>query len=153
MKMSEAFPSNYLKAADLQGRTIKATISVVQIEPVGQDKENKPVVYFVGKEKGLVLNKTNGMMIAYVFGDDTDDWGGAEIELYPTMTSFAGKPVEAIRVNVRPPPAKHVEAQPDRIIPNAAARAAQQQQYDERNPPPIGAAGAGRPPLDDDIPF
>jgi hypothetical protein len=57
-------------------------------------------VYFKGKEKGLVLNKTNGNMIAEVAGDDdTDNWGGASIVLYPTRVDMQGKRVDAIRVD------------------------------------------------------
>ena len=61
----------YLKAGDLQGRPVIVTIRDVVVETVGQgrDSEEKPVVCFVGKEKGLVLNTTNGNSIADEFGD------------------------------------------------------------------------------------
>jgi hypothetical protein len=110
MKLSEAFPSNFLKAADLQGRRVTVTISHVKFEDIGDD--HKPVVYFRGKDKGLVLNKTNGNMIAEVAGnDDTDNWGGVAIVLYPTRVDFQGKRVDAIRCD-RPEPGQVRQAAP-----------------------------------------
>ena len=103
MKMSEMYPdtSTWLKAADLQKRRVVVEISHVKAEEInGNDgkKETKAVVYFKGKEKGLVLNKTNAAQIAYMYGDEMDMWGDKQIELYPTMVDFAGKMVEAIRI-------------------------------------------------------
>jgi hypothetical protein len=57
MKISEEFPSQYLKASDLGGRDIRVTMGRVEREKIGTD--NKLVLYFKGKDKGLVLNKTN----------------------------------------------------------------------------------------------
>ena len=68
MRVSQAFPSNYLKAADLQGRNVPVTMNRVEMEDIGGD--HKPVVYFNGKDKGVVLNKTNANNIAQLYGDD-----------------------------------------------------------------------------------
>ena len=46
--VSELFPSRFLKAADLKGRTVKAKIKKVEVEEIGQDRDEKPVVYFEG---------------------------------------------------------------------------------------------------------
>ena len=97
-KVSEAYPSNWLKAIDLKGRTIKATIQKVAFEEIGQDKNRKPVVYFDGAEKGLVLNKTNATEIATAHGDEMDEWAGKEIELFSQMVPYQGQNVPAIRV-------------------------------------------------------
>ncbi len=35
MKLSEAYPSSFLKADDLQGRDVIATISSVELETIG----------------------------------------------------------------------------------------------------------------------
>lgn len=96
MRVSEAFPSNYIKASDLNGSSPKVIISHVKMEDIGDDR--KPIVFFKGKEKGLVLNKTNANNIATLFGDDMDDWQGKEIVLFPAMVDFQGRTVEAIRV-------------------------------------------------------
>ena len=97
-KVSEAYPSNLLKAADLKGRTIKATIQKVAFEEIGQNKDRKPVIYFDGAEKGLVLNKTNATEIAAAHGDEMDEWAGKEIELFSQMVPYQGQNVAAIRV-------------------------------------------------------
>lgn len=101
MRISEAFPSNYIRAADLQGRNVTVVMDRVEVEEVGSG-EHKPVIYFQGKEKGLVLNKTNANNISLAYGDDTDAWTGGELILFPTMVDFQGRTVEAIRVKVPP---------------------------------------------------
>jgi hypothetical protein len=107
MNINEAFPSNYLKAADLQGRTITVKISHVTSEKLGDD--NKLILYFDGKQKGMVLNKTNANNLAFAFGPETDDWQGAEAQLYPTMVDFQGRSVEALRL--KPIPMRRAAAQ------------------------------------------
>ena len=74
MRISDAYPSNYLKASDLQGRTVVVTIDHCDIEDIGD--ERKPILYFQGKQKGMVLNKTNANNVSVLYGDDTDDWIG-----------------------------------------------------------------------------
>ena len=98
MKMNEMYPSSssFLKADDLKGKKIKLTIDSVRMEQM--DDRMKPVVSFKGTDRELVLNKTNGTTIAAMYGDDTDDWTGKEIKLYPTIVDFGGKSVPAIRV-------------------------------------------------------
>ena len=95
--INELFPSKYLKAADLKGRTIKVKILKVEIEEIGQDNTKKPVVYFDGAERGMVMNKTNGTEIAATHGDDTAGWTGKEIEIFSAMVPYQGQNVAAIR--------------------------------------------------------
>ena len=98
MKVSEAFPSNFLKVDDLQNRRVRLTIESVAIEEVGGD--SKPVVHFRGKDRGLVLNKTNAAMIEEITRtDEMDDWPGTEIILYPARVDFQGRRVPAIRID------------------------------------------------------
>lgn len=99
MNIDSAFPSNYLKASDLGDKSPVVTIDRVEVEPIGRDKEIKPVIYFAGKEKGLVLNKTNAKKIAELTGSkDTEDWHGCQIRIYASQTEFAGDMVECVRV-------------------------------------------------------
>lgn len=100
MRISTAFPSNYIKAADLQGQNVTVVIDRVAVEEVGDG--HKPVLYFQGHEKGMVLNKTNSNNIAQAYGDETDDWIGAEVVMFPAMVDFQGKSVEAIRIRIPP---------------------------------------------------
>lgn len=99
MKISSAFPSKFLKAADLQDQNVNVTMSHVDMEDVG-DTDKKPVLYFNGKDKGCVLNKTNSKVITQAYGDDTETWRGKPLILYPAMVDFRGDMVEAIRCRV-----------------------------------------------------
>lgn len=98
MKISQEFPSKYLKADDLDGREVRGTIANVEREKMGDDF--KPVVYFKGKEKGVVLNKTNSFTIATAYGDDTEEWFGNDIILFSVMTEYGGKTTPAIRCRI-----------------------------------------------------
>ncbi len=109
MKISTAFPSNYVKASDLNGKPCPLTIRTCVLEELGQgsDKEQKPVLYFNGAQKGLVLNKTNANAIKDAYGDETGGWEGKPVEVFPTQVQFKGKLVDGIRVRIQP------EAQPE----------------------------------------
>jgi len=69
---------------------------------IGDDK--KLILYFQGKDRGMVLNRTNSNNIAAAYGDEIDDWSGQDIVLFEAMVDFQGKTVPAIRV--RPPQPK-----------------------------------------------
>lgn len=112
MRISGAFPSEYLKAADLQGRAVRVHIDRVEMRDIGGD--HKPVLYFQNKDKGMVLNKTNASNIAGAYGDDTDDWQGAEVELFEAQVDFQGKTVPAIRIRIPPRPPAQRQAAPAR---------------------------------------
>jgi hypothetical protein len=114
MLISEAFPSEFLKAADLHDRQHTVVMDHIEMREVGDG--NKPVLFFRDRSKGLVLNKTNGNNIALVYGDETDDWSGQEVIIYPTMVDFQGRSVPAIRVKAQriKPPIRTVEAYSDR---------------------------------------
>lgn len=97
--IADAFPSKYLKAGDLQGAEPIVSIDHVAFEEVGRDKDKKAVLYFRGKEKGLVLNKTNANKITQLAGTGiTEEWEGFKLKLYATETQFAGDTVDCIRV-------------------------------------------------------
>lgn len=101
--INDAFPSNYLKAGDLKGAEPIVTIDRVAFEPVGREREMKAVLYFTGKEKGLVLNKTNATKITQLCGSaETDHWAGFAVKLYPTETEFGGETFEVIRIKPVP---------------------------------------------------
>lgn len=135
MKMSEAFPSKYINAADLQGQPHNLVMGKCEYETM-QDGKTIPVLYFEGKEKGLGLNKTNASVIVGVFGDESESWKGKVVQLYPTETTYQGKMVPCVRLRV--------------VTGNAPAKPAQQA-------PPDPAASEADPAFDagspDDIPF
>ena len=116
VKISEAFPSQYLKCADLNGKSWDMKIRTVSEEDLdqGHDKETKPVMYFENAQKGLVLNKTNASTIVKAYGDDCGRWTGRDVQVFPTTTEFKGETVDAIRVRVvsEAQPEKQPEPQP-----------------------------------------
>jgi hypothetical protein len=114
MKISDLFPSKYVKASDLNGRTVTLTIKELRVEEMGHgsEKERKAVVYFERATKGLVLNRTNAMIIAGLYGDESDDWRGCRITIYPTKVRAFGSMQDCIRVReeipAQPKPAQPV---------------------------------------------
>ncbi len=96
MRIDDVFTSKTLKAADLNGKKLKLTISNVEMEKMGDDM--KPVMYFKGKEKGLVLNKTKAAVLSSAFGGETDNWYGKEIAIYPAKVAYNGQMVDSINV-------------------------------------------------------
>ena len=108
MKFSEMFPSKYVSAEDLRGQDVPVVIRDVLVEELAGDEgghARKPVVYFQGQQKGLVLNKTNAKTIAGLYGDETEHWRGKAITLYPSETQFRSEIRPCIRVRGAPPSA------------------------------------------------
>lgn len=97
MKSNDVFPGKYLRADDLHGKEPIVTIKSVEVETIGDDA--KPVLYFEGKDKGLVMNKTNWNAAVDLTGqEDSDDWAGHKVKLVVRKVDFQGKRVPAIRL-------------------------------------------------------
>ena len=112
MNINQKFSNKYLKAEDLQGRRVIVTIAEVVEKSIWN--EDKVVVYFKGKSRPLVLNKTNAATIEEITGTpDTDLWGGKKIILYGTRVDFQGKRVPAIRIDPPDNGAPALAAKPD----------------------------------------
>jgi len=71
----------YLKAEDLKGRTVDLEIESVELETFGEEnpKEHKLALFFKGREKGIISNKTNTKRLVEKFGSETDKWKGRKI--------------------------------------------------------------------------
>jgi hypothetical protein len=142
MRKDDVFPSKYLKCADLNGKPITVTIEHAPLEtlksPEGKE-QNKTVLYFRGAKKTLPLNITNWDAVAEVAGDDTEDWPGKKLELYPARTQMAGKTVDCIRIRA-----------PQSAKPGAPTPAAKPAPRQEASPLEEMDDGA---PFNDDIPF
>lgn len=104
MNINNAYPSRFLRSADIEGDQTY-TIKNIEVETVGQgkDAEEKPIVYFEEVEQGLALNKTNANAIAALYGPETDAWPGKRVTLFSTEVEFAGKMTLAIRVRLKAP--------------------------------------------------
>jgi hypothetical protein len=109
VKIDKMFSSKWLRAADIDemadedSQTAIVTIDRVEMAEVGQDQQEKPVVYFQGIDPGMVLNKTNASSISKLLGNDTDEWTGKKIGLFTTEVDFSGQQVLAIRVRLKLP--------------------------------------------------
>lgn len=107
---------SFLKSEDLQGRPVRVTIESVEVEEIKGDdgKEKKLVAHFVGKDKSLILNRTNCELLEGITGsDDYMGWAGHAVVVYPTTTKFGSKTVPCLRIRavqqaapvvVAPPP-------------------------------------------------
>lgn len=92
---------DYLYVFHLGGREVVVEIERVRgVELIGEKgkRTKKPAIWFVGKEKPLALNMTNGATIAALYGPEVESWIGKKITLYPTTTEFGGKTCECIRI-------------------------------------------------------
>ena len=104
MKYSETFPSasSYLKAQDIPaGREAAVTISGVEVATL-DGEDSKPALSFAGKERQLLLNRTNAAALVDAFGDEMDSWVGKQIVLFRMMVTFQGRQVPAIRIRIPP---------------------------------------------------
>lgn len=93
--------SNFLKKEDC-GPGILVTITgctELNVAADGAPEELKWCLHFSESEKPMVLNSTNGQIIAgFVGSDNTDDWNGRKIVLYhDPNVSFGGKLIGGIR--------------------------------------------------------
>lgn len=105
MKLSEVYPSKFLKGDDIEQET-PVTITKLVFEKMKDEdgrEEEKPVLLFKGVDKGLVLNKTNATRIADQHGDETDLWTGKRITLTTESVTAFGKTQWAIRVKPERP--------------------------------------------------
>lgn len=111
------YDSELLGAWDLEGRDQIVTIERVEageLTASGNKKSRKPVMYFRGKKKGVVVNKTNLKTIANIVGSfRAKDWIGKRITIYPTKTMFGGEEKDCIRVRPSAPGRGAAEAPPD----------------------------------------
>ena len=108
MNKSQLFPSKYIKVDDLQGKDVPLTIAKLTLEDIDGErgKETKPLLSFQGVAKGLILNVTNFDSISMQHGEETDNWTGKSITLYPDQTRFGGKVVDCVRVRTQAPVAQ-----------------------------------------------
>src|SRR5687767_13872717 len=108
---------SYLKAEDLQGKVVNIAIERVSMESVkdqdsGKD-EPKLIAHFTGRDKGLILNRTNADALNAIFGtDDYDYWKGVVQLFVDPNVRFGNKTVAVLRIRaangqvapVAPPP-------------------------------------------------
>ena len=130
MNINDAFPSTYLKAADLKDKgDVKVKIAEFGKAEM-DDGVYKPVLKFVGAQKALVLNRTNATTISEAFGPNTENWIGREVILFVMKVQGPNGLTDGIRM---------------RAV-SSVTRSAEP-------PPPASQADYGAALNDDEIPF
>lgn len=129
--------SEYLKAEDIGTAMPTVTIQDVELKDFGNG-DQKLVLYFIGKEKCLPLNKTNAGTMQALYGDNTDLWMNRPVMLFTMHVDFNGKKTLAIRLRA---PAGHTR-------PNPNAPTNQQQEA-----PPVQSETDYGADMSDEIPF
>lgn len=109
------YDREHIGAWDLPGDVNVKIVRVECKELTSQRGKNKrPIIFFEGKEKSFVVNKTNGKTIANLYGNRTEEWVGKWITLFRSTTSAGGETVDCIRVRPNAPKGKRVaEPQPE----------------------------------------
>jgi hypothetical protein len=101
VKWSDLDP--FLKPIHLCGRTVSLTIARIQLEKLHPHKgveEIKPVLYFRGHEKGLILTSTNKDFLQDTFGDSVQDCIGQDVTASPTKVRVGNKMVDTIVLGI-----------------------------------------------------
>jgi len=156
MHVAELKESKFLRKEDC-GAGILVTIKTITQENVAKDgapEELKWCLHFKEVEKPMVLNSTNGQIIAGITGSEDSDtgWAGTKIVLYhDPNVSFGGKLIGGIRVRAPrktpvPVPGKKPVAMP---APKPAAQPAPAPAEDDGQP--LDETSSVSP--DDDLPF
>lgn len=116
MKFNEAFPSKYIKEADLNGQPMVVTFTKYTL---GQYTDGKPAhEYEVAQMPGktLGMNKTNFKTIAEMYGlgsnPDMQDIVGKSVTLVPSLVTVDGSVKKCIRVHPDKPQSVPAPAQP-----------------------------------------
>jgi len=103
------FDSNYLRYFHLPDSGLVVEIRRVdgRVEmqlPGKREKQYKPVLHYkvvageVENNLPLVLNKTNGKLIAAIHGRDASKWIGKQVVLYKDTTRLGKENVECVRI-------------------------------------------------------
>ena len=106
--VSDLYPSRWLKADDLNGRTITLKITAVTLEPIRNPRTNKEEIKAImdfGRTKRLILNKTQCLAMADIARSEVfADWPETAVTLRPAR-AHNNKPTIIIIPAPAPTPA------------------------------------------------
>lgn len=92
----------YLGSHNLEpGEEMQMTIAKFEGEEevTTQDgKKSARVLYFKEEVPKMILNITNGNILAHLYGSHPEDWTGKSIQVYATPVKAFGKTQDAIRI-------------------------------------------------------
>ena len=118
MDINNAFPSHYLKKTDFPAprQLIIDAVAMENLALDGHPADMKVAIYFNGAPKPMIAGKTVCMVLAAMFGPETDSWAGKQVEVFNDVTVIFNGAVGGLRV--RPVP---VAAQPQPVVVQAYA--------------------------------
>jgi hypothetical protein len=92
----------FLKGEDLdEGERTVVTIKTAE-EVNFPSGDTVPVLSFLELDQKLTLNKTRIKKLVEILGDDTDEWVGKKISLYPIDVQYQGKTMPGVAVAAAP---------------------------------------------------
>jgi hypothetical protein len=101
MDITQSFPAKYLQKSDFSSprQVIVDTVVMEDVSMESHPAEMKPVLFFKGAPKGMILNKTNANIMVALFGSETTAWTGQQVEAYNDVTiQFQGQLTGGIRL-------------------------------------------------------
>lgn len=111
--ISKEFPSRFLKGDEVGDKELDLNIREIKREKVYSRQTNKDdlvlVVYFDGKDRGVIIKKERANDIKAIYGDDTDNWKGKPVRLYTVKKKVRDGIVDVIRFKVPPSLSKELD--------------------------------------------
>lgn len=110
-----AYQSQWLTAADLQGKARRLTIAELKLETVRQRDGatvEKVAVSFAGAKKRLLLNATQAKVLDTALGD-MEHWPGRMIILQPARTPQGQETIGIVVLPLAPAPERNKLLQVD----------------------------------------
>jgi len=96
----------FLKGEDLEeGERLVVTIKSAE-EANFPSGDTVPILEFLEMDQKLTLNKTRIKKLVEILGEDTSDWIGKKIALYPVDVQYNGKTMLGVAVGAPPKKAK-----------------------------------------------
>ena len=90
-------PSNgYFNAGNVTRPMVLTIESVTGEDNFGKGQEF--IIKFANELRRLVLNATNTTACLALFGEESDDWHGQQVELYVAATEYNGTPTTGVRL-------------------------------------------------------
>ncbi len=124
MHVGQLKQSNFLTRADVGAGKLVTIDQIFQenVAKTGAPEELRWCVSFLETEKPMVLNSTNGQLMAQITkSEETDNWKGHKVVLYDDPSvSFGGKLVGGIRVRAPRGQAAVARVQPAQPTPPPA---------------------------------
>jgi len=99
--------SRFVKGADLvEGERVVLTIKSAEEQTFEQSGDTVPCLSFLEIDQGLTLNRTRIAKLVEMFGEETEEWVGQRIAIYPVPVTFQGKSTMGVAVGKAPSRAK-----------------------------------------------